>query len=94
MTDTKRFSVDDWKPEANLYLISHNENKGYDYYDSAVVCAQSESDARQITPGVGEWGSKYSDWCKSPEDVNVEYIGKAAPHIELGAVVCASFING
>jgi len=35
----------------NLYLISQDVNDGYDTYDSAVVCSESESDARMMHPG-------------------------------------------
>lgn len=34
----------------NLYLISQDINSGYDTYDSAVVAAESEKDAREIHP--------------------------------------------
>jgi hypothetical protein len=34
----------------NLYLISQNKVSGYDTYDSAVVSAESEADARAICP--------------------------------------------
>jgi hypothetical protein len=51
----------------NLYLISQNANNGYDTYDSAVVAAKSESDARTINPcdyvthvTDGQWMGTYS----------------------------------
>jgi hypothetical protein len=34
----------------NLYLISQRVRYGYDTYDSAVVAASSEEEARYITP--------------------------------------------
>jgi len=34
----------------NLYLISQDLNNNYDTYDSAVVAAKSEDDARKIHP--------------------------------------------
>jgi beta-N-acetylglucosaminidase len=34
----------------NLYLISQNVRRGYDTYDSAVVAAESEEEARFICP--------------------------------------------
>lgn len=34
----------------NLYLISQTINEGYDTYDSAVVAAESEDEARKIHP--------------------------------------------
>lgn len=33
-----------------LFLISQSKNRGYDTYDSAVVIAESEEDARLIHP--------------------------------------------
>lgn len=32
-----------------LYLISQDVNNGYDTYDSAVVCAANEAEARALT---------------------------------------------
>lgn len=34
----------------NIYKISQNINNGWDTYDSAIVCAESEEDARKIHP--------------------------------------------
>lgn len=83
----------------NLYLISQNENRDYDTYDSAVVCAESEDIARKMSQG-GENGepekfdrSYLSTWCSTPDAVNVRLIGKAAPDVAVG-VVCASFNAG
>lgn len=33
-----------------LFLISQEENDDYDTYDEAVVCAESEEDAKRICP--------------------------------------------
>lgn len=50
-----------------LFLISQNKVSGYDTYDSAVVAAESESDARNIHPNGyvthvtnGKWMGTYS----------------------------------
>jgi hypothetical protein len=50
----------------NLYLITQQENRDYDTYDSAVVAAKSEQDARSINPSSfvthiteGEWMGMY-----------------------------------
>ena len=50
-----------------LYLISQDENDGWDTYDSAVVVAENEVDARSIHPSEyvthiknGEWMGTYS----------------------------------
>lgn len=53
--------------EKKLYKISQSINSGYDTYDSAVVCAESEQDARNIHPSSyvthianGKWMGTYS----------------------------------
>lgn len=40
-----------------LWLISQTVNAGYDTFDSAVVCAEDESEARAIHPN-----AQISDW--------------------------------
>ena len=76
----------------NLYLISQDENQGYDTYDSAVVAAESEDAARQIHPSDG-WDCAFGTWCKTPEAVTVVFIGTAAPHV-LPGIVVSSFNAG
>ncbi len=44
----------------NLYLISQTENNDYDTYDSAVVAAASEEEARLIYPD--NWGMGQEKW--------------------------------
>ena len=39
----------------NLYLISQTANNGYDTFDSAVVAARDEEDARSIHPKLPMW---------------------------------------
>lgn len=78
-----------------LYLISQYENTDYDTYDSAVVCAETEEEARMIHPGKDEWDGemdKYDTWCAA-KDVKVELIGIADDSVKEG-VVCASFNAG
>jgi len=76
-----------------LYLISQNSNSTYDTYDSAVVCALSVEEARNIHPGNDKWGRSLSTWCNAPSDVTVEYIGEAQDAMPPG-IVCASFNAG
>lgn len=77
----------------NLYLISQDVNKGYDTYDSAVVAAKNEEQARNTTPSENiTFESNYS-WVKSPDQVKVELIGKAKAGTKPG-VICASFNAG
>ncbi len=77
-----------------LYLISQNENNDYDTYDSAVVVASSEDEARKIHPDGenGRWDKGY--WTSSPEKVRVYQIGIANSEQKAGDVVCASFNSG
>ena len=79
-----------------LYLISQNVNDEYDDYDSAIVCADSELDARMMHPSGCAWGSKeralYDDWCDL-KDVQVQILGTAANNLPRG-VVLASYNAG
>ena len=52
----------------NIYLLSQSEVDGYDTYDSCVVAAENEEDARQIHPSEfvthvkdGKFMGTYSD---------------------------------
>jgi ribosome biogenesis protein Tsr3 len=51
-----------------IYLVSQNENNEYDTYDSLIVSANSEEEARKITPKFG--------WASNLDNVNVEHIGE------------------
>jgi hypothetical protein len=79
----------------NIYILSQNENRGWDTYDSCVVVAKDEDDAKTIDP-TGESfepNSIYSTWAKTVEAIQVELIGVADESQERG-VVCASFNAG
>jgi hypothetical protein len=71
-----------------LFLISQSENHDYDAYDSAVVCALTESDARHMHPMDGESRFDYL-WCSSADAVTVKFLGYATEGIGKG-VICAS----
>jgi len=82
----------------NLYLIQQDTNLGYDTYDSAVVIATSEEEAKTIHPDGHRWeGGKWSenDWgvWTVPDNVTVTCIGVATQG-QVGDVVCASFNAG
>ena len=77
----------------NLYLISQRKNNGYDTYDSAVVAAESEDDARSIHPGGGPYSADQAYTWAAPEYVTAIFIGIASPGTERG-VICASFNAG
>jgi len=81
----------------NIYLISQDQNDDYDTFDSAVVYAESEEQAKNINPNETsndvfmDWTkTRFSPWCNSPEHVKVSYIG-TNPDITEPGVICASF---
>lgn len=85
-----------------LYLISQSVNNDYDTFDEAVVCAESEEEARKIHPDGGydyeedgvarDRDTLYGTWAKK-KDVKVTEIGEANEKQKKG-VVCASFHAG
>lgn len=49
----------------NLYLLTQHSNRGYDTYDSMVVAAESEEDARLMHPETGHfWHFGIEKWCR------------------------------
>lgn len=80
-----------------LWLISQTVEHGYDTYDSAVVAAEAEEDAKAIHPN--GYGNLLQDkdkcwrgWANNPEDVTAEYLGETI-RTEPG-VICASYNAG
>lgn len=82
----------------NLYLLSQSVDNDWDTFDSVVVCAASEDEARRIHP----YGHciddptvpSYIQYGWAPMDkVSVKLIGTASPDI-LKGVVLASFNGG
>lgn len=80
-----------------LWLLSKPGEIDYDEYDSCIVAAFSEQQARDIAPTGVVWGQdnwpEYS-WCARPHDVECVEIGLASPTIKYGQVICASFNAG
>lgn len=75
-----------------LYLCTNNIVQGYDTYDSIVVAAETEEDARQTHPN-GDWNERlYFVWCKA-EQVEIKLLGTAIQGTEAG-IICASFNAG
>ena len=80
----------------NLYVIWQTENTHYDTYDSAVVAAASEEEARAINPGGGIPGVGFyqsCDWVKDISLVKVGLIGTAIRGTKAGVII-ASFNAG
>lgn len=80
-----------------LFKLKQSVNSAYDTFDSMVVAAESEEEARRCHP-MTLWDSPEDEslwdgvWA-DPGDVSVEYIGEAAGHVEKG-VILASFNAG
>lgn len=77
----------------NLYLLTQDKVLGFEVYVSAVVCAESEEEAKTIHPSgddiiVGthsiEWGD--DEWPEDLEDIQAKLIGTAAANIKKGVV--------
>lgn len=92
-----------------LFLLTQTQNRGYDTYDSCVVAAQTEEEAKLIHPhgeniscdhlgfySVSIMQVKHyvnNCWANSPEKVSCRYLGEAASNVQSG-VICASFNPG
>jgi len=72
-----------------LYKISQNVNNDYDTYDSAVVVAESEEDARKIQPGGDYECWNDISWVDHPSKVDVLYLGEAESTLEKGIVIAS-----
>jgi len=78
----------------NIYKISQTFNEDWDTYDSAIVAAENEEEARMIHPS-GEvipeihWALRWSP----PENVTVKLIGVTIDNHASG-VILASFNAG
>ncbi len=80
-----------------LWRIAQNDNRGYDTYDSAVVVAATEEEARSIHPSGDEerWRWPYNrSWADSPEKVECQRLGLADFALEAGTIILASFNAG
>jgi hypothetical protein len=84
-----------------LFLVSQSVNYGYDTYDSFVVVAENEDDARNTSPRFEKGDTKPPDWEEEVRwgwvtiaDVSVKLLGKAADRFIEKEVICASFHAG
>jgi hypothetical protein len=82
-----------------IYRLSQDVNTKYDTYDSCVVIADNEEEAKLITPSgerfieLSEDDWLYGDWVRKASDIKVEYIGEAKSGSKKG-VICSSFNAG
>lgn len=91
----------------NLYLLKRTDKVSWDEYDSAVVKAASEEEARLIHPSMyGNYKWKNNAWFfndlkqesyahgwTDPSKISVTLIGKALKDLK-ETVICASFNAG
>lgn len=80
-----------------IYLLTQNQNTGYDTYDSIIVMAESEEDAKTIGPNNDVFPPVkkdfYSAWADTIDGITCEEIG-IAKEGETRGVVLASFNAG
>ena len=87
----------DLKKEMKLYLLSQDDNNDWDTYDSCVVCAESEYDAKTIVPNGAVFKEGFynygSCWVSNLSSIKCEEIGIANENQKRG-VICASYNAG
>jgi hypothetical protein len=72
----------------NLYLLSREDEAGYDQYDALIVAAESVKEAKTILPDVCS-----EDTWINPKDVKAKLIGVATSKTKKG-VILASYNAG
>lgn len=87
-----------------LYLVKRTDKVTWDEYDSFVVCAENEDEARRVYPSgvmffkdwMPEQSKRYfkSCWTDKIETLEVICVGLASPLLEKRQVICASYNAG
>jgi hypothetical protein len=77
-----------------LYLISQTVNDTYNTFDSAVVVAETEEQAKRIHPcDINDPRYNYPSWTTS-DNVTCQLLSEnVSGDLQAGQVVCASFWN-
>lgn len=78
-----------------LFKISQSVNTSYDTFDSAIVCAENETEAQKWHPrgGIlnadekGDFNDDWSEWADRVSQVEVQHIGEASPTCPIGIVL-------
>lgn len=83
----------------NIYLLKQDSVRGWDTYDSAVVWAETEEEAKRIHPNSWETLSEkeevsYYSWPSKPEAITAVFLGLADDPKAKPGVICASFNAG
>lgn len=78
-----------------IWKLTQDVCTGWDTYESAIVAAETEDDAKRIHPSnfSMNWNDCGSVWAFSPDDVHAELIGEALPGTKAGLIL-ASFNAG
>lgn len=76
-----------------LWLLTQTATDGWDTYDSVIVAAETEKEAKEIHPQGEKGWESISTWAPGPDRVSARYIGRAANKIKKG-VILASFNAG
>lgn len=77
-----------------LWKLEQDENNDYDTFDSCIVAAETEEEARCIPPHHEGCNGYFGDsWCSSPDKVKVTLIGDALEGTKSGCIL-ASFNAG
>ena len=85
----------DLRKAMSLWRISPITRRGFghcDFYQHAVVAAETEEAARATHPSGHEWSNWFGDWVKSPKLVKAEYLGDAKDGTKPG-IICADFFG-
>lgn len=79
----------------NIYLLTQEESTSWDTFDSVVVAAKTEEDAKSIHPWEGRYTGVWNSgvWASEPESVTAKLIGTAIEGTERG-VILGSFNAG
>lgn len=75
-----------------LYLLTQDEERGYDTFDSVVVAANSLEEAKLISPDTYRpWSGR--SWAPNHNFVDAQYLGEATEGTGTG-IILASFNAG
>jgi hypothetical protein len=75
----------------NIYLLERTDKLGYDDFDSAVVAAENEENAKSIQ--IGYTYNNISRSWTTPNNIKSTLIGIAAPFTKSG-IILASYNGG
>lgn len=81
--------------KTKLWLLTQNVNIDNDTYDSCVVAADTEEDAKRIHPSKWQHEPPWDgcSWVNEPDEVRAREIGITEAYVP-GAIVISSFNAG